>query len=203
MLVHEVMTSRPISIGPRTRVKSAMRLLATNRLTSLPVVSAEGRLVGIVSEADLLRDALTPDARARLWPTHTPASSWDAQVDDRPAYVEEVMNTHVLTVHPSTDLAVAVELLTTTGAKSMPVLDAHDRVVGIISRSDVVRVLARSDADLERDLDAELLQLGHPDWLVEVHEGVALVEGPMGPGERALAELAGHDVPGVTEVHVL
>ncbi|TIC84336.1 CBS domain-containing protein [Nocardioides sp. GY 10127] len=197
MLVHEVMTSRPISIGPRTRVKAAMRLLATNKLTSLPVVTAEGVLVGIVSEADLLRDALSPDVRARVWPTHVPEPT-----HDRPEHVEDVMNPHVVTVHPSTDLAVAVELLTSMGAKSLPVLDAAGQVVGVISRSDVVRVLARSDADLERDLDAELVQLGHPDWLVEVRDGVAQVEGPMGPGERALAELAGHDVPGVTEVHV-
>lgn len=193
MLVHELMTPDPMTVQVDTTVKDALQLMSEHRVTSLPVVNHRGRICGVVSEADLIRDRVAPDQRLHEIPLSSDPIG-PARV------VDEVMTPHAMTVEPHTDLAVAVELMTSTSVKSLPVVDAHAHVVGIISRSDVVRLLARSDATLGHEIDSLLQELGHPDWLVEVHEGVAEVSGPEDGSERALAALAARSVPGVVDI---
>lgn len=189
MLVREVMTHEPVTVRPFTPVKQALRLLAEHRVTVLPVVSGE-RVVGVVSEADLVRDLLAPDPRAHEIPP--------TDVPDRPRVVDDVMSTHVLTTHPGSDLAEAVELLTSSSAKCLPVVDHHDRLRGVLSRSDVVRLLARDDERIEAEVDELLRTSGLPGWLVEVHDGEVVLEGPAGGAE--VARLLAGTVPGVLEV---
>ncbi len=112
------------------------------------------------------------------------------------------MSTHAVTVHEETDLAVAVELATSTTVKTLPVVDENDRLVGIISRRDVVRMLARRDDVLEQEIDALLLSAGMRDCLVDVEDGVAEISGPADHRERVLATVLARTVPGVVEVHV-
>src|SRR5665811_628030 len=102
MLVKEVMTSPAITAPARTTVKEGLRLLDKHGVTSLPVTDNEGRIVGIISEADLLLDALRHDARTRMIP--------DDSVDDHPNCVGDVMSMLTMTVTGDTDLADAVEL---------------------------------------------------------------------------------------------
>lgn len=189
MLVREVMTHAPVTVRPITPVKQALRLLAEHRVTALPVLGAD-RVVGVVSEADLVRDLLPPDPRAQAIPS--------TDVPDRPRVVADVMSTHVLTTHPETDLADAVELLTSSSAKCLPVVDHHDRLRGVLSRSDVVRLLARDDERIEAEVDELLRSSGLPGWLVEVHDGEVVLEGPAGGTE--VARLLAGTVPGVLEV---
>lgn len=195
MLVQEVMTPDPVTVRTGTPVKDALALLARYGVTSMPVVTSKGRVCGVVSEADLIRDRVSPDQRLHEIPL-APESISPAHV------IDEVMTPHAVSVEPHTDLSVAVDLMTSTSVKSLPVVDDRGRVIGIISRSDVVRLLARADSTLERELDAMLSSLGHTDWLVEVHEGVAEVSGPAGSSERSLARLAARAVPGVIDVRV-
>src|SRR5687767_3823774 len=109
MLVFEVMTQEPVTVRPDTRIKTALALLAEHRVTALPVVTTAGKVCGVVSEADLIRELLPRDPRAYEIPP----------VDDRsrPATVQDVMTPHPVTVHPETDLVEAVELLTSTMVK--------------------------------------------------------------------------------------
>ena len=196
MLVREVMSNEAITVPLGTTVKSALALLASARITSLPVVSASGKLRGIVSEADLIRDGVSADARLHEIP---PANV----LVDHPHYVDDVMTTHVLTVGPDSDLAEAIELMTSTGVKSVPVVASNGRVLGVVSRSDVVHLLARADHDLERDVDAALISVGLRDWLVEVNDGrVELVAPARGVDDRGLARVVAGTVPGVVHVHV-
>lgn len=189
MLVAEVMTREPVTVRPFTPVKQALQLLAEHRVTVLPVVSGD-RVVGVVSEADLVRDLLPPDPRAHeIPPTQAPC---------RPRSVHEVMSTHVLTTHPETDLAVAVEQLTSSSAKCLPVVDHRGRLRGVLSRSDVVRLLARHDGRIEAEVDELLRSSGLPGWLVEVHDGVVCLSGPAEGAE--VARLLAGTVPGVLEV---
>src|SRR4029079_2056734 len=98
-------------------------------------------------EADLVRESLPPDPRAHMIP---PAE------DPRPARprtVGEAMNRHPAAVHGDTDLADAVELMTSTAVKSLPVVDGRGCVVGMVSRRDVVHLLARDDVRIERHGD--------------------------------------------------
>ena len=82
--------------------------------------------------------------------------------------VSEVMTSPATTVHESTDVADVAELMTSRSLKSLPVVDDDDRVVGMVSRSDLVRVRARSDDLLEQDVEALLASIGHRDWKVGV-----------------------------------
>jgi CBS domain-containing protein len=194
MLVREVMTTDPVTVRAGTTVKAALRLLDENDISSLPVTDEHGRICGVVSEADLIRDLVGPDQRLHEIPIADPEPSH--------GYVDEVMTTHAITVHPDTDLAQAVELVTSTGIKCLPVVDEHDRVLGVVSRRDVVRMLARADETLEQEVDALLVSAGMSDWLVDVHDGIAEISGPASARERTLAKTLARTVPGVVAVTV-
>jgi CBS domain-containing protein len=125
MLVREVMTSPAVTVGPGTSVRDAIGLLDRFQITSLPVVDDDGRPVGVVSEADLLREALG-------------LSGHDT--------VGEVMTCEVLSVSADGDTMDAFAVMDGTAVKSLPVL-LHGRVVGVLSRRDLVSALARGDLD--------------------------------------------------------
>ncbi|HEX5086434.1 MAG TPA: CBS domain-containing protein [Nocardioides sp.] len=192
MLARELMTPDPVTVTESTPVKTALGLLAEHRITSLPVVGRDGALHGVVSEADLIKDIVAPDRRAHEVPVH----EWL----DRPMLVAQVMSPHAITVHPEDDLADVVELLTSTTIKSVPVVGGDGRVVGMLSRSDVVRVLARADDDLASDVDELLTSVGLGEWLAEVRDGVVSLTGPDGSADGETAVLVARTVPGVVEV---
>ena len=195
MYVQELMTRTPVTVTEQTEGDEAVDLLFRHRVSLLPVVDADGRIRGVVSEIDLIRDAVIADPRTRLIPPRE---------GSRPAVVRvcDVMSSPAVSVHQTTDLAEAVRLMATARLKSLPVVDEGDRVVGLISRSDVIGVQARPDADLARDVSSCLVQMGHHDWLVEVLRGVVDIQGPRTEMDRSLADLAGRSVAGVVSVNV-
>ncbi len=193
MLVRDVMTSPALTVRADAPLKEATGLLDARSITTLPVVDSRGRPVGVVSEADLISGMVPRDTRLHMTPSATEVHSLP------PDTVGEVMNPHPLTVGESTDLAEAADLLTSTGVKSLPVLDEHGRVVGVISRRDIVHVLARPDAEIEAEIDDAFRRLGR-DWLVDVTGGVVTVTGPVGAGEHGLATTLAETVAGVTAV---
>lgn len=195
MFVHEVMTGDPVTVRPGTHVKEALRLLDSHAITAMPVVDDDGRIVGVVSEADLLRDSIAHDSRSQLIPMAEQSTSL-------PVTVDEVMSRHPMTVSRNTDLAEAVELMTSTAVKSLPVVDDRHRPVGMVSRRDVVHRLSRSDESIESELDELFRALGVA-WSATVDEGRVSVEGPVGGQARALAETAAGTVQGVRSVHVV
>jgi CBS domain-containing protein len=195
MLVREVMSTTPMTVSPGTPIKVALRMLMDAKVTSLPVVGQGDRLVGIVSEADLIRDRLVADTRLHEIPR-------EDELVDRHQVVDEVMTTHVVTVGPDTDVMDAVELLTSTAVKSVPVVGRDGRVVGMLSRSDVVRVLAEEDVVIERDVDAALTSVGLRDWWVEVSDGAVQLVAPSADSSCELARVIAATVPGVTSVTV-
>jgi len=195
MLVREVMSRQTVTVTRDTSVKSALAMLEQHHITAVPVVDDTGKIKGVVSEADLIRDLVQPDQRAHERPLPRP-------VYDRPQAVCDVMSMHPVTVGPNTDLAAAVELITTMNIKSVPVVDHEHHVVGMLSRSDIVRVLARSDEDLERRVDAVLNEVGLGDWLVAVSDGEVQLTGPEDSPYRMTARAVAESVPGVLDVQV-
>ena len=192
MIVKDVMTSPAITVDAGTTVKNALRLLDRYRVTSLPVTDAQGQVVGIVSEADLLRDLVRKDTRAHMLPP--------AQPSDQPRTVGQVMTTLSLAVCADTDLSDAVDLMTSTAVKSLPVLE-QGRVVGVVSRSDVVRVLARADEQIEAEVD-EILRSAGVECEVEVTEGVVSLTSLADPAQWRVAEVVAGSVAGVISVTV-
>jgi CBS domain-containing protein len=199
MLVREVMTSQAVTVSRDTSVKEALALLERHRITAAPVLDGSGRIEAVVSEADLIRDLLQPDQRTHERPM---PDDWHSERHDVPRSVGDVMTTRPVTVAPETDVAAAVELMTTLGIKSVPVVDRHHHLSGMLSRSDVVRVLARSDHELESRVDAVLAEVGLSDWLVTVADGEVQLSGPEGSPYRMTARAVAGSVPGVISVQV-
>ena len=148
MLVRDVMTTQVVTVRPELHVKAAIELLDAHRITAMPVVDDDDLLVGVVSEADVLRGAVLPDRRAHEIPV---------RVDGRtgPLTVGDVMTREVMSVTADADLAAAASVLVETHVKSLPVVD-HGRVVGMVSRRDVIAVLARRDPLIAAEVDGLL-----------------------------------------------
>ena len=138
MLIREIMSSPAVTIRPDATVADATRVLDRFSVTTLPVVDDEGRLLGLIGEADVIGHLSTPDEHAR----------GSRRADEDPL-VGDVMTHRVLTADADDGVAEVVALMTGTTLKSIPVL-RHERVLGVISRRDVVRALVRGDLDAGR-----------------------------------------------------
>ena len=193
MFVSDVMTSPAVTVTADTSIKAAARLLRARDVAAAPVVDGTGALVGIVSEIDLLRGTLVPDPVAHLLPV-------TADADSPPGRVADVMTRDVRVLLPHSDLYDAARALRASGIRSMPVVDGG-AVVGVVSRSDLLRVLAREDEEVARDLDAALAaELGPRAGVhVEVVSGVVSLPSDS-ESERAVAALLASRIPGVVRV---
>jgi CBS domain-containing protein len=195
MLVKDVMTTGVAVVGPLAPVEDALHLLVSRGITSLPVVDDRGTVVGILSEADLLGHLLSRDPRAHQIPVHGPPEG------PRPL-VRDVMSRSPHVTRPDEDVSDLAAVMVRHGWKSVPVL-ADGRLVGVISRSDVLRSLAQPDEWINRRLQGVLRELGHSAWAVTVSEGVVILAGPRTEKERSAAEATALSVPGVRRIHVV
>jgi CBS domain-containing protein len=191
MLVREVMTSPAVTVGPGTSLKQAIRLLDDHRITAMPVIDDGGHLVGVLSEADVLRDSIPADRRVHERLVEITAPTVQLVVTD-------VMTHLPVSVSPDDDLSQAVGLLVDTQVKSLPVVRAG-RVMGMVSRRDVIAVLARQDFLIEAEIDEELRQAG-VECTVEVNDGVVHLHDADGTDALRLAQVIASSVPGVVGV---
>jgi CBS-domain-containing membrane protein len=177
MKVSSLMMVRPVTVRPDTGVRTALRLLATHAITTMPVVDPRGRILGVVGEADLLG------------------------AGRESAVVEQVMRRTTVLVHPETDLDDVTRTLDAAGVKSLPVVDSADQVVGMVSRSDIVRMLARDDEVLQQDVTDALRAAGLHGWQVAVNNGtVDLCGAADGGTDGVRAGRVAEQVLGVAEV---
>jgi len=191
MLVGEVMSSPAVTVHEAATVKAAIELLEKHSIAAMPVLDDNDDIVGVVSEADVIREMVVADQRAHEVPVRLTPPPFRARV-------AEVMSHHPVTVSSDTELAKAADLITSTAVKSLPVVD-RGRVVGVISRRDIIRLLSREDARIEADID-ELFRQAGQDWMVDVNDGVVVVDGPADERERELARVLVCTVPGVIGV---
>lgn len=143
MKVVDVMTLDPMSVTPGTAVVEAARLMLQHRISGLPVTDGKSAVVGIITEGDLLRRAETgTEHRRSRWFEFLlgPGRLAGDYADSHAHKVGEVMTSDVAVVAPSDDLAEAVRLMEKRHVKRVPVV-AYGRLVGIVSRADLVRAL--------------------------------------------------------------
>ncbi|MGY2002686.1 CBS domain-containing protein [Blastococcus sp. SYSU DS1024] len=203
MRIRDVMTREVVTVGPETSVKYAGEVLAEHGFAALPVVDDDARLVGIVAEADVLRDRLPRDPRLHLRrdaePEHT-----------LPLLVRGVMTEEVRSVESTGDISDVARLFVDERLRSVPVIDG-EHLVGIVSRRDLLRALVRTDDGIRSELtDLVERYTGESGaWDVAVTEGFASVrrtrgesQDPPGTEERALTAL-GRTIGGVVAVRVL
>lgn len=199
MKVREIMTVQVVTVRPDTSLKEAARLMAARGISGLPVVD-EGRVVGILTEADFV------DRTAG----HGRASLLDVLMnrDDRHLYAADVgdaMTTPVISVGPDDGHVDAARLMKRKHVKRLPVLDDNGRLLGVVSRSDILAVFTRPDEVIEQDIRhriiGQLLAI-EPDRLsVEVEDGHVRLEGSVqARTEAALLEELIAGVDGVWSV---
>jgi CBS domain-containing protein len=187
--VRDVMTREVVSVGPDTSARTAAEIMAGRGFAAVPVVDDAQRLIGIVAEADVLRDRLPQDPRLHL--RREPGSS------PPPMLVGGVMTARVRTVLGTADVADVARIFLDEQLRSVPVVDG-ERLAGIVSRRDLLRTLVRSDDEVRHDVRrlVESYTQRFDSWQVEVTEGVVTL-GPIsaaGPaGDATLAEIADED----------
>ncbi len=218
MQAKDVMTPDPVTVGPDAPVEEIARVLLDKRISGVPVVDEAGRVVGIVSEGDLIRRIGEEDddrPRRRSWWLQLftlPEDRARAFVRAHGRRAREIMTPDPVTVRPETPVADIARLLEERGIKRVPVVDADGRLVGIVSRADLLRALAvqRSQpvAGDDRALREAVLHafdragLAHYPYVnVVVQDGVVHLWGIVASREiREALALAAGEVPGVRRV---
>ena len=186
MQAKDVMTSPAVTVRPDTSCREAAQLLAERGISALPVVDGGGRPVGIVSEGDLLPLETRPE------PGTPPRPS--------PERVQEVMSAEVPAVEHDAGIPLVAQLMLQLVVRRLPVLE-DGRVVGVVSRSDLVRLLARPDEELEQRVREVVAGEGVVPSGVRVREGVVELSGADGATLRRAEQLA-REEPGVFDVRV-
>ncbi|RSD11647.1 CBS domain-containing protein [Amycolatopsis eburnea] len=188
MRARDLMTTPVITVQPSTSAKEAAELLAAHGFTALPVVD-DDRLVGIVTEADLIRGRIPADPRY----VHEPHAAPQAGKT-----VGDLMTTPVTAMSTGTDVADLCQALVDARIRAMPIVDGS-AVVGIVTRGDVVRVLAREDVEIARDVKHRLeIYGGSGRWAVDVRDGfVHITDQFDDDSDRHVAQLLALAVPGV------
>ena len=143
--VADVMTHLVVTFRPDDKIPQAAQLLLTNRISGAPVVEG-GKLVGVVSEADLFR-AYEPPTSPFVAPHPLMFLLLrESPRRDAPATtVGEVMSKRVVSVDPDASVWEAASLIDRHGVRRLPVVDDEGYVVGVLTRSDLVRCMARAD----------------------------------------------------------
>ena len=202
MEARDIMTSSVVTVTPDCTVGDAARLLASHGFTALPVVDDDGDLVGLVTEADILRDRFPRDPRF-----YCSNEAGIERPDETPrepaATVGGVMTAPAVGMSVRSDVVDLVTTMRDEGLRSMPIVDGT-RLVGIVTRRDLVRTLTRDDVDVERDVRHQLEIYGGPGrWTVEVRGGAVTIRDAMdNETDRHVATVLAEAVRGVTVVHM-
>ncbi|MBG0815505.1 CBS domain-containing protein [Planomonospora sp. ID82291] len=196
--VGEVMTSEVVSVAAATPFKEVAEVLLARGVSAVPVVDAENRVIGVVSEADLLlkeefkeqyhREGYRPPLRVRLRHRLGRAGggaggSGGVGTKVRGDTAAELMTSPAVTIRPQAAVVYAMRLMDEHGVKRLPVVDGDGRIEGIVSRQDLLKVFLRSDEEIAREIRKDVLD--HSAWVdtsaveVTVHQGVVRLSGRM------------------------
>lgn len=207
MHVAEVMTTAVITAGEQTAFRDLVSLLAAHSISSVPIVDADGTLVGLVTEADLLSKEAYPEGRSRRALTLLAdmlggkETRWLARADG--VVAGDIMSLDPASVPPTADVHTAARLLLDGGVSQLPVVE-DGRLVGIVTRRDLLRVFLRNDDAVLADTKAALrAALGEDAAAVSVtvENGLVTLTGELPQhGQDTAARTAVEGVPGVVEV---
>jgi CBS domain-containing protein len=203
-LVKDLMTTQVATVGPATPFKEIVARLAEHRVSALPVVDDDRLVLGVVSEADLLlkEEFPDPDQDIPLFWTKRRRLERDKAAGST---ARDLMTVAVVAISTDATAPEAARRMHTAGVKRLPVVDDRGRLVGIVSRSDLLKVFNRSDEDIRREILDEVIVgefMMNPDrFFIQVQDGVVVLEGRV--ERRSLLPWvvrAVHSVEGVVRV---
>ncbi len=189
--VGEVMTTSVVALREDADYKEIVTVLRRHRVSACPVIDDDDRVIGLVSEADLLCKLTDPE-----FPPGLERLNWRLHQENKANALtaEQLMTTPAIAVHPWAPVSEAARQMEQWQVKRLPVVDYDQRLVGIVTRSDVLSVYERPDADIWNEVTKVIIgqEFGlSPDTLeVTVTYGIVTVAGPVEQLEVALRLLA-------------
>ncbi|MBW8795462.1 MAG: CBS domain-containing protein [Streptomyces sp.] len=203
-IVSDVMTQTVVSVGRQAPFKELVQLMQDWQVSALPVVEGEGRVVGVVSEADLLRREEArdggPDRCTQPRRIADPAKAGAVTA-------EALMTSPALTTRPGATLAEAARTMARAQVKRLPVVDELGLLQGVVSRADLLKVFLRGDEEIAEEVRREVVSRLFPPpssvLRVDVREGVVKLVGRI--RDTALVPVAARlvrAVEGVVDVEV-
>jgi len=186
--VQEIMTTRVIWVKKDATFREMATALREHRVSAFPVVDDDGKVIGVVSEADMLnKEALDDEPSVFGGILHR-----RDQAKARGVTAGDLMTTAVVAVHPEDTVEHAAKLMYDRRVKRLPVTDENGHLVGIISRADVLSVFDRTDQDIRKEITDEVI-LGEfladpPVFQVSVKDGIVTLAG------RPETNMLGHDI---------
>jgi len=200
--VKDVMTSRVVAVRKNAPFKDIATLLTRYRVSAFPVLDDDGKVIGVVSEADLLcKEALIAAMGGR---PGRPGPYHDDFARAAAVTAADLMTTPPVTTTPGEPAADAARLMYNAGVKRLPVVSENGHLVGIISRADVLRVYGRPDEEIGEEITKNVILheflKGPGCFTVTVKDGIVTLEGPgtIQQGREILAEV--WQVEGVVSV---
>jgi CBS-domain-containing membrane protein len=204
MKIEDVMSTEVVSVPQTMSLKDAAYQLVEHGITGMPVVDDDGAVVGVLSEADIIAKETKPAPRRRTldW-LFEPRDTWlDERFDART--VAEAMSAPAITIAADRALTEAANAMVAEGINRLPVV-VDGKLVGIVTRADLVRAFSRSDAEVLADVRDEVITRVF--WLdpnlftIQVDNGVVSIAGKVDTeGDmRLLPELI-RRLPGVVAV---
>jgi CBS domain-containing protein len=207
MRVSDVMTTTVVTAAPDTPFQRLVDLMLQHGVSGLPIVDVDRRPIGIVTEADLVSKQAFGARRRPL------DAAADFAFREENIWAEKargltagaIMSAPVRTVRPDDQLRLAAARMVTMGVKRLPVVGDDGRLVGIVSRTDVMRLFHRSDnevaLDVQRVLDDPLLVPEDHIVTASVHDGVVTLHGAVSQSSHIrLIDAMVRQVAGVVDV---
>jgi CBS domain-containing protein len=199
-----LMTRDVVTLPPDASLKQAAATLSEHQISGAPVCDADGRVIGVLSEADILRKEQGISPELRGWKRRL-ARVFDHEVDKVEArVVGEAMTSPALTVRPFEPVARAARLMVEHRINRLPVV-ADGRLVGIVTRADLVRAFHRGDDEIADQIRDEVLVRAL--WLapealdVDVRDGVVSIGGTVDTESDArVVQHLVRGIPGVVDV---
>jgi CBS domain-containing protein len=216
MNASDVMVRNVITIGPQALVSEAAKLLTENDISALPVVNEQGDVVGIISEADLMRrEEIGTEKKHYSWLEAVMPATMLANefAHSHGMKVEEVMSKHVVSAKADAPLAEIATILERNRIKRVPIIE-QGKIIGIVSRANLVQALASASSTVTKTADADrairleiLSRLADQSWTDFGERNIIVVDGEVhlwglvgSPEERTALTALVERVPGVSSI---
>jgi len=205
--VRDVMTTKVVTVDRITPYKEIAQLLAEHKISAVPVLTMGRHVAGVVSEADLLAAEDQAARKARTGKVdHLPWSHGQGK-QHPPRTAEQLMTSPAVTIHPDAPIPRAASLMHARHVRRLPVVDPDGKLLGIVSRRDLLTVFLRPDAQIAaeiRELLTEILFADPASVSVRVNNGVVVLTGQPGAAEQhdliSVAIRLIWDIDGVVDV---
>lgn len=205
LTVRDVMTRDVITVRADTSFKEIARQLGENNISALPVLDEDGRMAGVVSEADLLPKTGYRDRAGKSRPLAVVGRLRRTLAKAAGGTAGDIMSSPAVTIEPDASLAEAARFMANRGVKRLPVVNEGGELIGIVSRADLVSAFLRTDVaiaeEIEQLLASHVLLTEDGSIDVQVRDGVVMLTGELSRRSSVeIAERLAREVDSVVEV---